>query len=111
MPLLEREQFETMLSDIIRRLRDALCPSAIYLFGSYAYGAPNRHSDLDFLVVVEDSALDPYRRDACAYKALRGIRMPIDVQVHTRNEFETRAALPVSFERTVKQKGKLVYAA
>ena len=37
--------------------------------------------------------------------------VPVDVQVYTRAEFETRAALAVSFERTVKHKGRVVYAA
>ncbi len=43
--------------------------------------------------------------------ARRGIPVPIDVQVYTREEFESRASLPVSFERTVRQKGRVLYAA
>ena len=111
MPLLAPEQFDATLNEIVTRLREALSPLTIYLFGSYAYGTPNRHSDIDILVVVDSSKLSPYLRDASAYRALRGIPVSIDVQVYTRSEFENRAALPVSFERTVKRKGKLVYAA
>ena len=99
------------LADAVQRLRDALSPAAIYLYGSYAYGTPDRNSDIDLLVVVEDSPLDPYERDALAYRALREIPVPIDVQVYTQQEFTERAALKVSFERTVKQKGKLIHAA
>lgn len=111
MPLLSPEELEQKLDEIVRRLRDALDPLAIYFFGSYAYAKPEPHSDIDLLVVVEDSPLDAYERDAIAYRALGDIRHPIDVQVYTQAEFEERAALPVSFERTVKQKGKVVYAA
>lgn len=57
------------------------------------------------------SPLSPYERDAIAYRALIGLGVPKDVQVYTRKEFETQAALPVSFERTVKTKGKVLYAA
>jgi hypothetical protein len=32
-------------------------------------------------------------------------------EVYMRGEFEQRAGLPVSFERTVKTKGRLLYAA
>jgi predicted nucleotidyltransferase len=110
-PILSPEQLEEKLAEIVRRLRAALDPVAIYFFGSYAYGTPQSHSDIDLLIVVEDSPLSPYQRDALAYRALGGIRCPIDVQVYTRAEFERRAALPVSFERTVKRKGKVVYAA
>ncbi len=111
MPVLSADEFEQTLTEIVGRLRDAFSPVAIYLFGSYAYGTPNRHSDIDLLVVVEDSPLSAYQRDAKAYLALRGIRMSIDVQVYTRKEFEGRASLRVSFEKTVRTKGKLVYAA
>ena len=53
----------------------------------------------------------PYARDAVAYRALGSIPVPIDVQVYTLAEFEKRASLAISFERTVRDKGKLIYAA
>jgi predicted nucleotidyltransferase len=108
---LSREQLHAAVDEVVRRLRAALSPVAIYLFGSYVYGKPDRHSDLDFLIIVEDSPLSPYQRDAIAYRALRGMPLSIDVQVYTRAEFEGRSSLPVSFERTVRDKGRLVYAA
>lgn len=111
MALLTQQQIEEKLALIVERLRAAFSPVAIYLFGSYVYGTPGPHSDLDLLAVVEASPLTAYQRDALAYRALRGIPVPIDVQVYTREEFEGRAALPVSFERTVQRKGKLLYAA
>ncbi len=111
MPVLSESQLKKSLGLIVDRLRAALKPAEIYVFGSYIDGTPNRHSDIDILVIVERSDLDAYSRDAIAYRALRGIRVPIDVQVYPREEFDSRAALPVSFERTVKTKGKLLYAA
>ena len=111
MALLSPGQLDAELERIISRLRDALHPVCIYLFGSYAYGEPTRDSDVDLLVIVEDSDLPGHERDAEAYRALGDIRIPIDVQVYTREEFEERALLRVSFEKTVKAKGKIVYAA
>ena len=111
MPLLSNEELDRKLDEIVRRLRAAFSPITIYFFGSYAYGTPNRHSDLDFLVVIDDSPLTPYKRDALAYRALRGIGVPKDVLVYTRQEFEERSARPVSFERTIKAKGRILYAA
>lgn len=104
-------QVEGFLSDAVGRLRGALSPAAIYLYGSYAYGTPGPHSDIDLLVVVKQSSLTVFERDAIAYRALGDIPFPIDVQVYTESEFEERAALPVSFERTVKLKGKRLDAA
>ncbi len=104
-------ELQQKLNDVVDRLRRALSPVSIYLCGSYAYGNPGPDSDLDLLVVVEDSPDDPYTRDVGAYRALSGLGIPKDVQVYTRKEFEERAALPVSFERTVKTKGKLLHVA
>jgi predicted nucleotidyltransferase len=111
MAALDRTQLDAKLCLIADRLRDALSPVAIYLYGSYVYGTPRPHSDIDLVVIVEDTPLDPYERDAIAYRALGDIDAPIDVQVYTRTEFDERSALPVSFERTVKRKGRMFYAA
>ena len=111
MPVLDAKQLEAHLTQAVQRLRAALSPIAIYFFGSYLYGTPRQDSDLDLLVVVDNSPLLAFDRDAAAYRALGDLPFPIDVQVYTREEFEHRAALPVSFERTVKRRGKLVYAA
>ena len=111
MPVLQGPEFDEKLAEIVARLRAALSPVAIYLYGSYAYGTPGPGSDVDLLVVVEKSSVDPYTRDAGAYRALFGIGVPKDVQVYTRSEFEERAALPVSFERMVKKKGRIIYGA
>lgn len=104
-------RIQEALPEIVRRLRDALQPERIYLFGSAAYGTITPSSDVDLLVVVPDSPLDFFQRGVLACDALWGIDLPIDVQVYTRAEFESRAVLPVSLERTVRTKGCVLYAA
>jgi predicted nucleotidyltransferase len=111
MQVLTPDKLDSTLIEVVSRLRREFSPLAIIFFGSYVYGTPGRHSDLDLLVVVDHSSVPPHRRDAAAYRALGDIPFPIDVQVYTRDEFEKRAALPTSFERTVKNKGRLLYAA
>lgn len=111
MSALTPAELETQLAEIIARLRQEFTPVAIYLYGSYAYGTPGPHSDVDLLIVIEDSPIDPYARDARAYLTLGDIPVPVDLQIYTRAEFEQRAALPVSFERTVARKGRRLDAA
>lgn len=105
------EMVDRKLPEIVRRLRDALQPVTIHLFGSCAAGTIGPDSDVDLLVVVRESDLSFFERGAVAYRALRGVGVPIDVQVYTQAEFEERASLPVSFERTVLRKGRVLYAA
>ncbi len=111
MATLTPQELDAHLAEILARLRREFAPVAVYLYGSYAYGTPAPHSDIDLLIVIEDSPLDPYERDARAYRLLGDIPVPVDLQVYTRSEFEARAALPVSFERTVARKGKRIDAA
>ncbi len=108
---MEAEPISEILQTLIRRLCAALDPVAIYLYGSTVGGKRARHSDIDLLVIVKHSRLSFFERGAVAYRALRHIGVPVDVQVYTLEEFEARACLPVSFERTVRTKGKLVHAA
>ncbi|MCK4342615.1 MAG: nucleotidyltransferase domain-containing protein [Phycisphaerae bacterium] len=105
------KKLQEVLPEIVQRLREALHPDCIYLFGSCAYGTPGHDSDVDLLVVVPDTDLDFYQRGAVAYNALWGIDVPIDVMVYTRTEFDSRATLPVSLERTVRTKGRVIHAA
>jgi predicted nucleotidyltransferase len=104
-------KLDEVLPEIVRRLRDALQPERIYLFGSCAQGTPGPDSDVDILVVVPESPLGFYQRAAEASRALDDVDVAIDVLVYTRAEFDRRAALRVSLEHTVAQKGRLMYAA
>ncbi len=106
-----QEILDRVLPEVVQRLRDALQPVTIYLFGSCASGRIGPDSDLDLLVVVRESDLSFFERGALAYRALRGLGVPVDVQVYTHAEFQSRADLPVSFERTVRRKGRVLYAA
>jgi predicted nucleotidyltransferase len=102
---------QDLLLEIVRRLQAVFSPVTIYLFGSQAYGLPHPGSDIDLLVIVQDDERTAYERDAAAYRALLGIEFPVDVQVYTHAEFSARCQLPVSFERTVLEKGKPIYVA
>ena len=106
-----REQVEQVLPEIVRRLRAALAPERIYLFGSCASGTPGRDSDVDILVVVPESRLGFYQRATEASRALDDVDVPIDVLVYTREEFDRDASRFASLGSLVLSKGKLVYAA
>jgi predicted nucleotidyltransferase len=98
-----------LLDEVIRRIIAALQPKAIYLYGSHAYGQPDRDSDVDLFIVVRDSSLPPHRRAIAVYQLLRGLFFPAEVKVVTQAEFERRARWLSSIERVVKEKGKVLY--
>lgn len=96
---------------IVDRLRVGLEPLAIYLYGSHAYGTPHDDSDVDLLVVVAESDTPPHQRAAQAYRLLRGLKVPVELQVVTAAEFAQMAKWRASIERTVTEKGVTLYAA
>lgn len=102
---------QNVIDEAARRLREAFDPVAIYHFGSSSRGQATLDSDLDLLVIVRESTETFIQRAASAYRVLRGLGVPVDVQVYTEQEFRDRAALPVSFERTVAEQGRLLHVA
>ena len=81
----------------------------IYLFGSHACGEQRKTSDIDLMVVVENS-LDPFKT---AYHIRRGLvdtDFTVDIAVNRKSAFE-EAAKNSSFQRSVKENGVLLYAA
>lgn len=100
---------QRLLDEIVRRLVIALEPEEIDLYGSHAYGHPREDSDVDILVIVHDSSLPPYMRAREAYRALRGLFVPVEVKVISRSEFERRTHWLSSIERVVREKGRVLY--
>jgi predicted nucleotidyltransferase len=83
----------------------------IWLFGSYAYGTPHKHSDIDIYIVMKDDAemreLDAM--DAVNYeRVFRRTKRPVDVLAIKRNRFDYRAA-NFSMENKIKNKGVKIY--
>jgi len=98
-----------LLDEIVRRLVAALQPETIYLYGSHAYGQPHEDSDVDLLVVLRETTRSGHEDAIDAYRALRGLYVPAEVQVVTRSEFERRAQWLSSVERVAKEKGRILY--
>ncbi len=98
-----------VLDEIVRRIVAALQPKRIYLYGSHAYGQPYENSDVDLFIVTDHSLLPPHKRAVEVYRALRGLRVPIEVKVVTDAEFERRRHWISSLERIVEERGRILY--
>lgn len=99
-------QIRDSLKLIVKSINEAMPVSAIYLFGSYAYGVPNENSDLDIYIVTPDKSK---RRIDWAVHARKSfgaaVKLPIDLIVNYDDEFENRSKINVSFEYEVATKG------
>jgi len=98
-----------ILDEIVRRLVKEFDPQQIILFGSHAWGDPDADSDLDLLVVVSESSERPTERAWRAHRCLHGIRVPMDILVKTREEFDYFRPVIASLEHRIAKEGKVLY--
>ena len=99
----------SLLNEITRRLVDEYQPEEIILFGSHAWGTPDRDSDLDLLVIVTESDLSPARRAVRAHRRLQGMNVSKDILVRTRSEVERYRHVRASLEHQILNKGSVLY--
>lgn len=96
--------------ELLDRIVEFYRPSAIYLFGSFARGDFNEHSDLDFYIVVPDDA-EPERRDGLyARVCRRGTHIPMDFILGTESSFRHRSTQEWRLDHLIAQEGQLLYA-
>ncbi len=100
---------KSVLIEVCERLVDAYNPLFIYIFGSYAWGNPSPDSDLDILVVVDESEERSYKRSLRGYDVLFGLGLSKDIIVLTQQEFQERSMERSSLAHSVKKRGKLIY--
>ena len=96
------------LRPAIQKIVDELNPEKIVLFGSYAYGRPNPHSDVDLLVIMKTSA----SRKERSWKVSRLLLprpFPVDLLVKTPKEIERALKSGDFFLREILTRGKVLY--
>lgn len=95
-----------ILEQVTRRIVKAVHPDRILLFGSHVWGLPTEDSDIDLLIIVPHSDQPAYRRARDVYKSLRGLPLPIEVVVRTRDEIAQANRVATSLERKVLTEGR-----
>lgn len=96
------------LRPAIQKIVDELKPEKIVLFGSYAYGTPNPHSDVDLLVVMKTNAALKER----SWKVSRLLLprpFPVDILVKTPKEIKTSLKSGDFFLKEILTRGKVLY--
>ncbi len=102
-------EIQATIDTAAERLVAEFQPEQIWLFGSYAWGDPDEHSDLDFVVVVPEIDLSPLRRARQAHECLGDLAMAKDVIVKTRAEFDRFLEVPASLAFKITREGTLLY--
>ena len=97
------------ITDIARKIADSFNPEKIILFGSYAWGIPERDSDLDLFVIME-STERPIKRAAALRRVLKDRYVPMDILVRTPEELKHRIEIGDPFIKKILRDGQVIYA-
>lgn len=97
-----------VIKEATRRLVEGFHPQSIILFGSYARGTADKHSDVDLLVIC------PLKNDRKKLMvemdmALWGLGMARDIVILTLEEFEAEKEIPGTIARYAWKEGKSLY--
>jgi uncharacterized protein len=99
---------DTLLNEVVVRIRSVGDPLKIVLFGSYARITARHDSDLGILI-IEESPLPRSRRAPRYLRALLAVHPAKDVAVWTPSEVAEWAQVPTAFISTVLRAGKVLY--
>ena len=96
--------------EIKTAIKSAVYAERIYLFGSYAYGIPNKDSDYDFFIVIPDKGIKPLEAIRQARFALIPLnrKTSVDILADYCTRFDQRSKLN-TLERTIVNEGILLY--
>lgn len=95
---------------IVNKIKQIINPDKIYLFGSYAYGKPNKNSDLD-LLIIKNGITDKRKQLVGLKKDIISKDYSVDILIYSEYEFNKKKEDGWTLFNTIAKKGKLLYAA
>lgn len=97
------------LEAVIEKIKKKIPVKKIILFGSYAYGKPGKNSDIDLCVITDDRR----RKIEILWDIQEAIyktsKHSIDIVVSKPDEFIDRSDSVASIEKTIADKGLVIY--
>ena len=95
------------IRDVSDHIARQFAPERIILFGSYAYGTPTEHSDVDLLVVLPFEG-KPYRKAAEITAAVHE-GFPLDIVARRPDDVDRRYRDRDPLIRDAVDRGRVLY--
>ncbi len=98
-----------IIMSIVNKIKAEYRPEKIILYGSYAYGNPNKDSDID-LFIIKETRKKRIQRFCDVSRLLRDIKgISIQPVVFTKDETAKRLELEDDFIKEILNKGEVLY--
>lgn len=106
----KEERSREIINRIVEKIEREYQPEKIILFGSYAWGKPTKHSDLDLFIIKEtqERRIDRSVRIAEILDEESWI-FAIEPWVYTPDEVSQRLKIGDPFVKKILEKGKILY--
>lgn len=95
------------IKNLIKEAVDKIHPQKVILFGSYAYGKPNKDSDVD-LLFIKKTNLPRMERYRLVNDNLEHF-LPMDILIKTPAEIRKRIQIGDPFYQEIINKGRILY--
>jgi uncharacterized protein len=102
-------KFRPEINDLCDQIVKEFKPEKVILFGSHAYGQPNRDSDVDLLVIMPFNG--SVHGQAVRIRRKLRIKVPLDLLVRTPEQVKERLEMEDFFIRRIMTEGRVLYEA
>ena len=92
---MEDEKVRYLIDNYIEKIKDIYAANEVWLWGSRAYGTPNKYSDIDLIVVSDKFSKIKFIRRMYEFISKLGLLLDrnaevVDVLCYTPEEFERK---------------------
>lgn len=101
---------ESLIDEIVHRVLGVTQPDRIILFGSAAASGMTRDSDVDLLILENDS-IDRRKQSVRIHDALRGLGYPFHVNIISTQWFDASKDVIGGIAYPANKYGKVIYNA
>lgn len=110
--MITNKEVRKIIIEMVEKIKREYQPERIILFGSYAYGTPDRDSDID-LLVIKDTHERPIDRRVAVRRLVSDPKriIPFEPIVMTPCEIQKRLEIGDQFLREIIEMGEVLYAA
>jgi predicted nucleotidyltransferase len=96
------------IQQVVEKIKEAVAPDAVYLFGSYASGRPTKNSDVD-ICVIKNNFQDKNAELVNIKKNTFAFNIPMDILLLKGDDFRKRQDIWGSVQYEIFHKGTKVY--